>query len=634
MAAISFRSVSSIYSSLGWRKSLLQFLPILATFFFVAAFINHIDAIELNNFGTFFGQTSALQWIGAIIATGVSFYAVGQYDGVIHRSLNTGVDPETAWKSGITAIALSQFVGLSLISGGLVRMKLIPGLTLVSALRLTTVVAVSFMSGWVVLCSVAFLSVPNTLPISRVLAVLPMIGLVGVCAASLWQPNFSLLGKQINWPPLRLIWKILVLCAADTLAAGLAFYMLLPVDLEIGFPALYLAYLLSLGGAIIMGIPGGIGVFELTIFAVFPDQSGVDLLAALLAFRLIYYVFPAFIGLGYVLRAKPGLRKISTPSVSPILNAPLLDPAQQHLAQSAPIAEFKLVRQGGKILIEDQNQHIAIMAKHAGQTLIALRDPAGDDRSKFSAEPFVLYSFSKNLNLSFYKCSAKTAVRLRAWGHKTLPITQDAWICPAAFTTNTRTRRQLRRKLRKAKSAGLVIFAASGSLPLVQMRRVSQEWVQRNGDERGFSMGRFCPNYIQTQRVYLGFADGRLVGFITLNTCANEWALDLMRSGYDAPDGIMHALVAAAIKDAKHHRIERFSLASAPFEAGRLPRALDRFPLKQIYTIAHQSKASGGLRQFKSTFAPNWQTQYLTASSYWAMGLAAFDIYREIHRKP
>ena len=47
----------------------------------------------------------AFDWLSAAAATLISFWAVGRYDAVAHRHLNTGVKTRTAHKSGACAIA-------------------------------------------------------------------------------------------------------------------------------------------------------------------------------------------------------------------------------------------------------------------------------------------------------------------------------------------------------------------------------------------------------------------------------------------------------------------------------------------------------------------------------------------------
>src|SRR5690606_27482495 len=129
---------------------------------------------------------------------------------------------------------------------------------------------------------------------------------------------------------------------------------------------------------------------------------------------------------------------------------------------------------------------------------------------------------------------------------------REAWLVPQGFRLDRPALAGLRRKLRKA--AGLRITRPA-TLPLAEMQQVAQGWARARGGERGFSMGRFCPEYVVGQRVYLGWEGARLVGFVTFHEGPGrdgrgEWVLDLMRQAATAPDGTMQALVLRAITDA------------------------------------------------------------------------------------
>ena len=156
------------------------------------------------------------------------------------------------------------------------------------------------------------------------------------------------------------------------------------------------------------------------------------------------------------------------------------------------------------------------------------------------------------------------------------------------------------------------------------MARISTDWVKRSGGERGFSMGLFTPEFVQSQRCYLAMQDGQLQGFISLNTCNTEWSLDLMRQTADAPDGTMHALLTNAIADAAGLGLPRFSLAAIPFDHRS----------KILHHCVQSASGANGLRQFKASFAPNWQTLYMATPNRLQFCIAAFDIAREITKKP
>jgi phosphatidylglycerol lysyltransferase len=196
-------------------------------------------------------------------------------------------------------------------------------------------------------------------------------------------------------------------------------------------------------------------------------------------------------------------------------------------------------------------------------------------------------------------------------------VAAEAWLCPAQFSPAGPARAGLRRKLRRAGLAGVSITAVTGPLPQAEMARVAAQWTAAHGGERGFSMGRWCPQYVAGQRVFLARHEGRVIAFVTLHDGLDEWTLDLLRSLPGCPDGTMYALLAAAIDAARAAGIPRLSLATVSrAQHGR--RAGYR--------------ADGGLARFKTAFAPRWEPLYLCAPAWWALGIVAADIARAVFR--
>jgi phosphatidylglycerol lysyltransferase len=220
--------------------------------------------------------------------------------------------------------------------------------------------------------------------------------------------------------------------------------------------------------------------------------------------------------------------------------------------------------------------------------------------------------------------SARTAVAARQAGWVCVHGADDAILDLARFSIHTPEHANLRRKLRKAAKSGVTIRPMRhADLPC--MAEAEAELQAEQHHARGGSMGRFCPEYLSGQHVLVAEAGGYLVGFVSLQRCAGEWALDLMRHVRTAPDGTIYALVHAAIAEAAHAGVARFSLAAVP----ACPDPQSAFWRFLAFRIAGFSR-SAGLRQFKSSFAPRWQPLYLAAPSRLALIVGALDIAREV----
>jgi phosphatidylglycerol lysyltransferase len=196
----------------------------------------------------------------------------------------------------------------------------------------------------------------------------------------------------------------------------------------------------------------------------------------------------------------------------------------------------------------------------------------------------------------------------------------EAWLRPQDFSPEGAARRQLRRKLRQADRARLVVERLAVPLPWAVLEEVDAAWRDARGAARGACMGRLCPTATARQVIFAARVEGRMLAYVSLHATPREWTLDLMRARPDAPDGTMHALVAAAIAAAAEAGVPRLSLAAVPEQ--RLPGPLAR--------LFDRTTCAAGLRQFKASFAPNWTPLYAAAPSGPALALGLVDLAREI----
>ncbi len=575
-----------------------------------------LPALDISEvFGTL-ERIRPAQWGLAALATIASFWAVGRYDQVLHGLLGTAVDPKRARFSGTVSIAIAQFAGFGVLTGALVRWRMLPELTLPAALRVSFAVSVSFLAGWAVVAALAVV-VGGTGPFGLRLAAICVLALAaGLSILLLIAP-----GKNRNWPSLGAWGAIAALALVDTMMAAGAFHILLPQGMVMPLTLFIPAFLLALGAGLIGGTPGGVGPFEVSLLAFLPHVPADALLGTALAFRMVYFLVPAALALAALFR---GAGRQDSERVVTLLGpqrSAFLSPELEALVWSAPRAEVSLLRQGEIGVLRCGAQALALAAP-VGQSLVMVLDPL---ERTVGAVTRTLVSFQKAARLRIrapliYKCSARTAVIARSAGWKTLAIAQDAWLDPTKFSQEGSHRRQLRRMCRKGEKSGVTVVEGGRCLPLDDMQAVAEQWSRSHGGERGFSMGRFGRDYVNCQRVFLAYRGDELVGFVTFHETRSEWTLDLMRHTDQAPDGTMHLLVTQAISSAAAMKCTRLSLAAVPYDAPDTSWLVTR--MRQSV-----SKFSGGagLRRFKTSFSPHWQPLYAAAPGWWALvlGLAA-----------
>ena len=429
-----------------------------------------------------------------------------------------------------------------------------------------------------------------------------VLSVVGIFFLSLLQPAWL----PFAIPPIPLMLRVIAATSIDVAFAALAFWVLLPGDVGTSFPFILSVFLVGLGAGLISGTPFGLGPFEMCILTLLPQVPTAELLAAILGFRLVYFAIPAC--LATVVLAWPP--------------APPQETGVGRLRQSAP----SLSAEAGFAAISDAHSITRLaqstcVTANSSQGLVVIGDPVcgrtigTSDLNKLSQ----IANDCRSLPM-IYKCTKRAAAAARRAGWTAVAISEDAWIEPQKFDLDTPPRRQLRRKLRQADRAEIVVELAN-ELPFEAMANVANSWSRRNGGERGFSMGRFSRQYVSRQSVLLAYHKENLIAFATFHAGPNNWALDLLRSQGGAPDGTMHALIVSAIQRAKLAGIARLSLSAMPLKNSR----------QSNWFLANRS-CGAGLRQFKLSFAPLTDTLYAAAPTRPVLILCGLDILLRILR--
>ncbi len=567
-----------------------------------------MGADAIPEIGRALARLSAGQWALAALATAISFWAVGQYDVLIHRHYGTGYDARSSAVSGGTAIALGQVLGMGLFVGALVRWRLLSGVTASQAARITLSVTGWFFFGLVGVIAVTALIGPVRI-LPDIAALIIIFSLIFIMIRAFLNPTLSLFGRRFDLLPLRAMLLFPVFALIDTLCAAGALWILMPPDIALDYALLFPAFLLALTAALITGTPGGVGPFELTLLTLLPTWPETDVMAGVVAFRLIYYALPGVIAMVIL------WRPFTAPTATPWRQEAALDDAD---LRAASRAELGVSRQNGARALRCTGTTLALAT--TPQAKVALFDPLSGQADQ-AVSALLRIARQNNRTALIYKASGRHAVRCRNAGLKALHICDDMIINPIAFTTAGPAFRQLRRKLRQAGKAGVTIRLAT-TLPVAHMRALDAEWQARNGPARGFSMGVFCPRYLQRQQVFVAYHQDVPVGFVSFHISEHDTCLDLMRTGADAPDGTMHMLIHAAIEHAAREGRTRLSLAALPPRRHRNP------VLRWITGFGAQA----GLCRFKTCFGARREPLYALSPSWTGMMLTLADVALAIHR--
>ncbi len=239
----------------------------------------------------------------SLLATALSYIALIGRDAAGLRTIGARVPGPLLWIGSVAGSALGNAVGFGVLTGGAVRYRVYgtAGVGAAQVARLTVLTGFTFGFGLVAWSALGLACAAPAIGRMLEVSALPLLigGLVVLasCAALVaWsRPEQRLVrfGRfSVDIPGRGALLAQLALVGLDVAGAGLALYVLLP-GVHIG-PVTFLAvYAIALLLGVIGHTPGGLGVFEAAIlFALDGTVPPAEAVAALLAYRTIYFVLP------------------------------------------------------------------------------------------------------------------------------------------------------------------------------------------------------------------------------------------------------------------------------------------------------------------------------------------------------
>jgi phosphatidylglycerol lysyltransferase len=275
---------------------------------------------------------------------------------------------------------------------------------------------------------------------------------------------------------------------------------------------------------------------------------------------------------------------------------------------------------GDKALLFHPSDNAFLMYARRGRSLVALYDPIGPAQER--AE--MIWQFRDLCDLHharpvFYQVRAENLPFYMDIGLTAIKLGEEARVDLRRFDIDAKGKemKDLRYTWNRGGRDGLALeIHEPGQAPLAELKEISDAWLSgKNVREKGFSLGRFSPEYLQHFRIALIRFQGRPVAFANLlETHSNELAsLDLMRAHPEAPKLTMEFMMIGLILHYKSHDYGRFSLGMVPL-SGLQPRR--GAPLTQrlgsmVFQRGEQLYNFQGLRRFKDKFQPDWEPRYM-----------------------
>ncbi len=246
--------------------------------------------------------------IGAALAlTAASYFTLTLYDVVALRIVGRPLPWRTAALASFASYTLSHNLGFALLTGGSARYRVYSaaGLDTPDIVRVIATASVTFWMGVVVMAGAALAVHRGALDLAGAavpVAVQHGIGiaiLLGTAAAL-----FLLRGAprdlriwrwHIQRPSLGQALAQIAASALDLACASAALLVLVPGASPGAFPGFFLGYALAIVAVLFTHVPGGVGVFEAVMIAALPGIDPPRILAALILYRLVYYVLPLMV---------------------------------------------------------------------------------------------------------------------------------------------------------------------------------------------------------------------------------------------------------------------------------------------------------------------------------------------------
>ena len=295
------------------RRLLKKIISYAGVFVFaLAAFMlyKQLQGHSLREIANAFMSIPTMNLIYAGIACFAGYLSLSLYDFLalryVHKKLSW-------WKwmlAGVLGFAISNNAGHAVVSGGAIRYSLYTRWRIRAGeiVRMLTFSGFTYFLGCASIVIFGYFLVPHDLFAHSVGASVGIFSLFIFCCAAIgayFAMTVLFRGKNVHIGKLK--FKIpsteeaifqTVLGITDSVLAGMVLYFCLAPFADIPFTTYIGVFVIAQTAGVFSQVPGGIGVFESIFLVALPAHiSSANIFAALLAFRIIYYVLP-LIGAG------------------------------------------------------------------------------------------------------------------------------------------------------------------------------------------------------------------------------------------------------------------------------------------------------------------------------------------------
>lgn len=310
----------------------------------------------------------------------------------------------------------------------------------------------------------------------------------------------------------------------------------------------------------------------------------------------------------------------------------LIEAGLAHASRSDAALAFT----GDKSFIEAADRQAFLMYRCRGRSCVVMGDPVGPQESW----PELAWRIREECDrtgrrLCVYQASTEFLPICIELGLHPIKYGEEAVVeLRSGFSLEGGRRKSLRHAVRRAEAAGLAFEIAPRATVealMPDLQGVSDAWLgNKRKPEKGFSLGRFDPDYLRRFDCALLRHEGRIVAFANIWDTPNreELSIDLMRYDPSAPSGVMDLLFVRLMQLGAARGYSRFNLGLAPLSGLSTRHLAPLWSRAGATLFEHGERLYGfsGLRTFKEKFGPTWVPRYIAGPRGLAGWLTLADV--------
>ncbi|MDQ6960783.1 MAG: phosphatidylglycerol lysyltransferase domain-containing protein, partial [Mariprofundaceae bacterium] len=308
------------------------------------------------------------------------------------------------------------------------------------------------------------------------------------------------------------------------------------------------------------------------------------------------------------------------------------------VAQS-PDSSANLAYTGDKQFLFSPQRDAFVMLAKQGRSCIVMGDPIGNERAfPELVSAYIDMCDRYDLWPAFYQVGKGWLDLYVQAGLTLLKLGEEARIPLGTFALDGPQNAKFRYMLRKGERQGLsfsIVAVSDTSAQMHDMESVSGEWLEaKGGQEKGFSLGRFDPVYLQHFPIAIVKMDGRIVAFANLwPGSGEEFSIDLMRQMRDCPNGTMDYLFVQLMTWGRAQGFAWFNMGMAPLSGTDASAKWSQWAKLSDIAYEHGNYFYNfkGLRQYKEKFDPLWEPRFLAVPGGMTLPRVVIDLARLIN---